>query len=222
VSTRLPIIARAGDESGFSLIELLIAALITTTVVGSAAMLASRVQTAYSSELDDAAVQQEARFALDWIARTLAPAGSNPYGVPAVSACPAAGTFAAIQLDPDDDGIHDDVRVQADVNPPNGLLLGLAGACNERDEDITIGHDPVNLVVTRRDRATDAAPVAVTDRVFTQLQFTYLTVNRVVTTTPASIAYVQVALTGRSRSPNPNTRQFSTFTYQSEVRIRAR
>jgi hypothetical protein len=180
---------------------------------------------AYSSELGDAAVQQEARFALDWIARTLAAAGSNPYNV-ATSACPAAGTvFAAIRLDPDGDGIHDDVRVQADVNPPNGLLVGVGGAggCDdESGEDITIAHDPVNLVLTRRDRATDAAPVAVTDRVFTQLQFTYLTVNRVATTTPADIAYVQVALTGRSRSRNLNTRQFSTFTYQSEVRIRAR
>ncbi len=214
--------ANVQDEGGFSLIELLIAAFITTTVVGSAAMLASRVQNAYSSELDDAAVQQEARFALDWIARTLAPAGSNPYNI-GISACPSAGTvFAAIRLDPDGDGIDDDVRIQADVNPPNGLLVGLGGACNESGEDITIGHDPVNLVVTRRDRATDAAPVAVTDRVFTQLQFTYLTVNRVVTTTPASIAYVQVALTGRSRSPNAHTGQPATFTYRSEVRIRAR
>ena len=217
--------ARVRGDGGFSLIELLIAALITTTVVGSAAILASRVQVAYSSELGDAAVQQEARFALDWIARTLAAAGSNPYNV-ATSACPAAGTvFAAIRLDPDGDGIHDDVRVQADVNPPNGLLVGVGGAggCDdESGEDITIAHDPVNLVLTRRDRATDAAPVAVTDRVFTQLQFTYLTVNRVATTTPADIAYVQVALTGRSRSRNLNTRQFSTFTYQSEVRIRAR
>ena len=218
----MPVTTNVQDESGFSLIELLIAALITTTVVGSAAMLASRVQVAYSSELDDAAVQQEARFALDWITRTLAPAGSNPYNI-GTSACPSAGTaFAAIRLDPDGDGIHDDVRVQADVNPPNGLLLGPAGACNESGEDITIGHDPGNLVVTRRDRATDAAPVAVTDRVFTQLLFTYLTVDRVVTTTPANVAYVQVALTGRSRSPNLNTRQFSTFTYRSEVRIRAR
>ena len=217
--------ARLRDQGGFSLIELLVAALITTTVVGSAAMLASRVQVAYSSELDDAAVQQEARFALDWIGRTLAPAGSNPYNI-GTADCPTAGTaFAAIRLDPDGDGIHDDVRVQADVNPPNGLLVGLGGpgGCDdEPGEDITIGHDPVNLVVTRRDRATDAAPVAVTDRVFTQLQFTYLTVDRVVTTTPANIAYVQVALTGRSRSRNLQTRQFSTFTYRSEVRIRAR
>lgn len=219
----MPITARVQDEGGFSLIELLVAALITTIVVGSAAMLASKVQTAYSSELDDAAVQQEARFALDWIARTLAPAGSNPYNI-GTSACPSAGTaFAAIRLDPNGNGIHDDIRVQADVNPPNGLLLGLGGgACNESGEDITIGHDPVNLVVTRRDRATDAAPVAVTDRVFTQLRFTYLTVSRVVTTTPPSIAYVQVVLTGRSRGRNLNTRQFSTFTYRSEVRIRAR
>ena len=216
-----PIAARAGNESGFSLIELMIAAFITVTVVGSAALLASRVETAYSSELDDAGVQQEARFALDWIARTLAPAGSNPYGITS-AVCPVPTPFAAIRLDPDGDGIHDDVRVQADVNPPNGLLIGSGVNCTESGEDVTIGHNPATRVVTRFDRGMDGAPVAMTDGVFTQLQFTYLTVTRAATTTPAAIAYVQIALTGQSRGRNLNTRQFSTFTYRSEVRIRAR
>ena len=200
----------------------MIVALISSMVVGSAVMLASQVQRAYSYELNDAAVQQESRFALDWIARTLSPAGSNPYGI-TLSACPAAGTpFAALTLDPDGDSIHDDIRIQADVNPPNGVVLGLTGACTESGEDVTIAHDPTNLVLTRHDRATDATPVAVTDGVFTQLLFTYLTVNRAVTTTPSAIAYVQVNLTGRSRSRNPYTGQFTTFNYRSEIRIRAR
>lgn len=211
------------SERGFSLVELMIVAAITSAVIGAAVTLATNVQSVYSYQLNDAAVQQEARFALDWIARTLAPAGSNPYDV-TVSACPAGGTvFAALRLDPDGDGIHDDVRIQADVNPPNGLLLGLAGACNESGEDVTIAHDPVNRVLTRRDMATDAAaPVPVTDGVFTELLFTYLTSNRAVTTTPAQIAYVQVNLTGRSRSRNPNTGEFTAFTYRSEVRLRSR
>jgi Tfp pilus assembly protein PilW len=190
--------------------------------VGVAVALTTNVQRAYSYEMSDATVQQEGRFAMDWITRTLAAAGSNPYRV-TVSACPAAGTaFAALRLDPNGNGIQDDVRVQADVGIPNGVILGLAGACTEVGEDITIAHDIANNQLTRWDRALEGAPVAVTDQIFTQLRFTYLNNNRVVTVTPAQIAYVQVSLSGRSRSRNSYSNQFTTFTYNSEVRVRAR
>jgi len=195
---------------------------ITVTVLGAAVMLTTNVQRAYAHELDDATVQQEVRFAMEWITRTLETAGSNPYNVN-VSACPTSGTtFAALRLDPDGDGIQDDVRVQADVGPPNGVVLGLTGACTEPGEDVTIAHDPVNSVLTRWDRGTDTSAVAVTDRVFTQLLFTYLTTTRTVTTTPAAVAYIQVSLSGQSRARNPYSGQFTTFAYQSEVRLRAR
>lgn len=200
----------------------MIVAAITAAVVGAAVTMASTIQTVYSYQLNDAAVEQEARFALDWIARVLTPAGSNPYTI-TVSACPVAGTtFAPLRLDPDGDGIHDDVRVQADVNPPNGVLIGGLAACTESGEDVTIAHDAVNNTITRRDMALDATPVAVTDGVFTQLLFTYLNASRLVTTNPVTISYVQVTLTGRSRSRNTFTGQMSTLTYQSEVRLRAR
>lgn len=211
------------SEGGFTLVEMMIATGLTAAVVGAAVMLATSVQNVYSYELNDAAVQQEARFALDWIARTIAPAGSNPYGITA-SACPAAGTtFAAIRLDPDGDGIDDDIRVQADVNPPNGLLLGLAvGTCDEEGEDVTIAHDPDDLVLTRRDMALDASPVAMTDGVFTQLRFTYLTAGRVVTTNADAIAFVQVDLTAQSQSRNPFTGEYTSFSYDTEIRVRSR
>lgn len=210
------------DERGFSLIELMIVCLITAMVIGSAAMLASQVQRAYTHELDDAAVQQEGRFVLDWIGKTLASAGSNPYNI-TVTDCPAAGTvFTPLLLDPDADGIHDDIRVTADINPPNGVLLGLAGACNEAFEDVTIAHDAAANTITRWDRGTDAGPVAISDSVFTFLRFTFLTVARAATTTPAAIAYVQVELRGRSRAINPHTGTQTTFVFRSEVRVRAR
>jgi Tfp pilus assembly protein PilW len=212
----------AGDDRGFSLIELLIVAFVTTMVVGSAVMMASQVQLGYSHQLDDAGVQQETRFVVDWIAETLAAAGSNPYSIK-TSQCPSAGTaFAALRFDPDGDGIHDDVRIQADINPPNGLLIGDTGLCNESGEDITIAHDPVLRVITRLDQATDASPVAVTSGVFTQLLFSYLTADRVATTQPASAAYVRVSLTGRSEATNQNIGDNQTFSYTSEVRLRSR
>lgn len=210
------------SDAGFSLVEVMIVAAISTLVLGSAATLTSGIQRAYTSELDDAAVQQEARYALEWIERTIAPAGNNPYAI-ATSACPAAGTpFAAIRLDPDGDGVADDIRVQADINPPNGLLTGVGGACVESDEDVTITLDPATSALTRRDMATDAAAVAVTDGVFTQLRFTYLTAGRLATVAPDAIAFIRVDLTARSRARNAHTGQFTPFTYQSEIRLRSR
>jgi Tfp pilus assembly protein PilW len=210
------------DERGFSFVELLIVSFLTTAVVGSAVMMASQVQQGYSHQLDDAGVQQETRFVVDWIAKTIATAGSNPYRI-VTSQCPAVGTaFQALRFDPDGDGIQDDVRIQADINPPNGLLIGVTGLCNESGEDITIAHDPQLNAITRLDRATDIAPVSVTSGVFTQLLFSYLTAARVATTAPAAAAYVRVSLTGRSTSPNQNTGDFQTFSYSSEVRLRSR
>jgi prepilin-type N-terminal cleavage/methylation domain-containing protein len=213
---------RFAREDGFSLIEVMIVALIMGAVVGTAVTMSKDAQTVYQYELNDASVQQEARFALDWITTTLSQAGGNPYNV-ATTACPAAGTpFAAFRLDPNGNGIQDDVRVQADAGLPNGVILGLAGACNEPNEDVTIAHNPANNTLTRFDRATDGAAVSVTDSVFTLLQFTYLTAGRVATVNPNAIAYIQVALNVRSRARNERTGQFTTFAYQTEIRARAR
>jgi Tfp pilus assembly protein PilW len=209
------------------MVELLLVMAISSIVLGSAIMLAGGVQKAAGHQLDDAAVQQEARFALDWMRRTIVSAGSNPYRI-RTSACPGAGTpFAAIRLDPNGNGLHDDIRVQADVNPPNGILLGLSGACTEQGEDVTIAIDSdpglnVPRALTRLDRGTESIPVPITDDMFTELVFSYLTNSRAATTSPAAIAYVRVTLTGRSRSMNPQTRAHTTYTFDSEIRLRSR
>jgi prepilin-type N-terminal cleavage/methylation domain-containing protein len=209
------------SEAGFSLIELLIAMAISSIVLGSAVVLSTGVQKASIHQSEDAAVQQEARYALNWIRRTLISAGSNPYNLTTAD-CPAPGTpFVAIRLDPNGNGLHDDIRVQGDINPPNGLLLGSSGACNEAGEDVTIAHDPATDTLTRFDRATETNPVPVTDSLFTGLVFSYLTTSRVATTNPAAIAYIRVTLNARSRATNPDTGK-STFTFESEIRVRSR
>jgi prepilin-type N-terminal cleavage/methylation domain-containing protein len=211
------------NERGFTLIEVLVATAVSTIVLGAAVALTVVAQRGYTTQMQEAAVQQEARYALEWIASVLRPAGANTYNITAAGACPAAGTaFQAIRMDPDADGLNDDIRVQADINPANRVIGGIAGACNEANEDVTISHNPITLEITRRDMNLDAAPVAMTDPIFTQLQFTYLNANRVVTAVPAQVVYVVVSVTGRSRVPNPYTGAFTTFTLQTEVRLRAR
>lgn len=214
------------NERGFTLIEFLIAALITTAVLGGTVMLAAQLQRAYTTQLDDVTVEEEVRFSLDWIEQAIRNAGSNPYAIGA-SGC-AAAAFTAIGIDPDGDGANDDIRIHADINPPNGLLGGdpvALNACNEANEDVTIAHDNVNLVITRRDNNLDMAPVIMTEPVITNLLFTYLNSAGNVTANPNAVAYVRVSVTGKS-VPKQNlydaNNAFTTTTLQTEVHIRTR
>ena len=209
------------DARGFSMIELMIAMLVSMIVLGSAASVISAVQNTYAHQMDDATVEQEARFAMDWIRRTIEQAGSNPYGV-SVSDCPSANTaFQAIRMDPDGDGLPDDIRVQADVGIPDGLIVGSAGSCTEADEDITIAHNAAASTITRFDRGTDASPVAWTDAVFTGVQFQYFDNSMNATAFSGAVRVVRVTLTGRSRSARPGMNEGTTFTLESDVRLKS-
>jgi Tfp pilus assembly protein PilW len=210
------------DEAGVTLVEFLIAATISVLVLTAGATVATQVQHAHRTLLDQTGVEEEARFAIDLIERTLRAAGNNPYGV-TTSDCPAASTpFVPITLDPNGNGVDDNVRVQADIAPSNGLLGGVAGTCTEAGEDITIAHDPIAQVVTFRDNNVDATPVAVTDAVITALTFDYRNAAGVTTTNPAAVAFIQTTVTARGRAANPQTGAFDTFTERSEIRVRAR
>lgn len=212
------------DERGFTLVEFLIAIAITAAVLGGTVVLATQLQQAYSTQLDDVTVEEEVRFALYWIAQALRNAGTNPYDI-AAWLCPGTGTvFQAVRLDPNGNGVDDDVRIQADMNPPNGMLGGPAGVCDEAGEDVTIEHDPGALVITRLDNNTDTdgLPDTMTEPVISELLFTYLDSSRTVTTNPDLVTYVQVRITGQSQAYNANLGEATTSTLETEVRLRTR
>ncbi len=214
--------ARHERQRGFSLVELLIATLIGSATLSAAVLITDQVSRGYTSQLDGAMVQEEARFALDWIEETLRSAGSNPYGI-AASNCPAAGTaFLAVRRDPNGNNVMDDIRIQADVNPPNALLGGLAAPCGEAGEDVTISHDPAAQAITFLDNNLGGAPIPMTDGVITLLQFAHLDANRVATANENAIAFVQVAVTAQGPNRDRQLGQPATVTLTSEVRIRTR
>ena len=55
------------NASGFSLVELLVAMMVSILVVGGAAALGTQVQGSYRSQMEAATAQQEGRYAIDWI-----------------------------------------------------------------------------------------------------------------------------------------------------------
>jgi hypothetical protein len=211
------------DARGFTLVEFMIACLITTAVLGGTVMLASQLQQGYTTQLDEVVVEQEVRFALDWITRLIRSAGSNPYSIN-TSPCPVVGTpFQALRLDPDGDGMDNDIRIQADISPPNGILGGdVAGTCNEEGEDVTIAHDADASTITRQDNNIDDDPQAMTEPIITELEFTYLDSARNVTANVDVIAYVQVRVTGRSKTYNTILGEQPETALDTEVHIRTR
>src|SRR5688572_12900475 len=200
------------SESGFTLVEFLISSLMMMIVMGGTLLLATRIQEGYQFQTDDTVVEQEARYALDWIARDLRSAASDPYNV--------IPNNQSIFLDPNGGANNDDsIRIQADISP-NGPDGDIADA----GENITIALDTVNRVITRADTNSAApAAVAMTDTIFTDLSFTFLDASRTVTATSDLIAYIQVQVTAQSRGRNAQAAGgFTTATLGTEVRVRTR
>jgi prepilin-type N-terminal cleavage/methylation domain-containing protein len=210
------------SERGFTLIELMVAMVCTTIVLGGAVALTSQVQTGYRRQLEDSAGEQEARYAMEWIGRYLRGAGNNPFNVTS-SNCPGANTtFYGVIMDPNGDDVNDDITLQSDSNPPDGLIGGSTGNCNQANEHVTISFDATNHTIVFLDEAVGASATTRTDNVIGGLQFVYLDSSRAVTTVQADVFYVQTQITIRTRTMNGPTGQPSTRTLTSEIRVRNR
>lgn len=212
------------DESGFTLVELLLALVVSMFVVGAAVVLAGQMQASYRAQFEGAAAQQEGRYAIQQIERYLRAAGNNPYRVETTE-CPVTGTpFVPFRLDPNGDGIHNDLTVQMDAEPVNGFVGGSAAAgCPDRNEYVSIALEPIQRTITLRDLndvSSEAQPI--TDTVIEDLRFVYRDPNRNVTSSPANIAFIETIVTVQSRIRDLSTGITPNYEVRSEIRVRNR
>ena len=227
------------NEPGFTLAELLVATLITTAVLGGAVMLTSQVQNGFRRQIEDSAGEQEGRYALDWISRLIRAAGNNPDGqpkkddngtpedatddIPIPPECAAAATgYTWLVMDPDGVNGNDDIRVQTDAHPPDGILGGFDGACDQKDEDVTVSYDAATSSITFLDNNLGGGAVVRTDAVIDGLQFVFKDANHVPTNNAANVVYVETQVTIRTRTLNPITMLPETRLLTQEVRLRGR
>lgn len=215
---------RPDREAGFTLVELLTALVVSMLVVGAAVVLAGQMQTSYRAQFEGATAQQEGRYAVQQIERYLRAAGNNPYRVETTE-CPTAGTpFLPFRLDPNGDGIHNDLTVQMDAEPVNGLVGGdSALGCPDRNEYVLIALDPTQRTIVLRDLndfSTGAQPI--TDTVIEDLRFVYRDPNRNVTNSQANIAFIETIVTVQSRIRDISTGITPSYEIRSEIRVRNR
>ena len=224
------------NQRGFTLAELLVATTITTVILGGAVILTSNVQASFRRQIEDSAGEQEGRYALDWVSRLIRAAGNNPYNLPPdtpadatddFSQCPEPDPdptpYAWLMMDPNANGENDDIRLQTDSNPPDGLLGGVTGACNQPNEDVTVSYDPDTSSITFLDNNDVGGGAEVrTDAVIDGLLFVFKDVNHVPTVNPANVVYVETQVTVRTRTINPFTGLPDTRLLTQEVRVRGR
>ena len=200
--------------------ELMIASLIGTMTVGAAIAMMSRLSEGYTTQQDEAMVQDEARFALEQIEEWLRMAGSDPYEVSDATICPAVTTapFQPIQIDPSVPSLF--VRIHADVNPPNGCHT-------DANEDVTIAYDAQNQTITTVDNNAGVPAVPITDSVISGLVFSYFSAADPINPLnspidPTTVASVHISVTAQSPGQDRFLGQAPTFTLESRVRIRGR
>lgn len=214
------------NERGFTLAELLVATMITTVVLGGAVMLTSSVQQSFRRQIEDSAGEQEGRYALDWVSKLIRSAGNNPFGLPELPGdtanCPAPGqTYDWLIINPLAHATNDNIRLQMDSNPPDGILGG--PACDQSGEDITVSYDPDTSSITFEDNNTDAGEATVrTDAVIDGLLFVFKDGNHLPTVNPLNVVYVETQVTVRTRTINPFTMLPETRLLTQEVRLRGR
>jgi prepilin-type N-terminal cleavage/methylation domain-containing protein len=212
------------SQAGFTLVELLVASAISIVVLGGAVAMTAQIQNAYRRQVEDSVAIQEGRYALDWIGRLVRGAGNNPFNRVSTD-CPTTGTpFSAIRFDPNGDGIDNDIRLQADSNPPDGAVGGTSGACDQANEDVTVSFDPTNRVITFFDNNLGGSASIRTDQVIDGLRFIYRDSNHAEMSPPveADAVYVEIQVTVRTRTLDPSTNAPVTRTLTQEIRVRSR
>ena len=220
-------------QGGFSVAELLVATVISMLILGAAVTLTSQVQQSYRRQIEEAAAEQEGRYALDWVSRLVRSAANDPYNLSVLhlttpGECPANPTvFTGLILDPNLDGTHDDIRLQTDSNPPDRLLGGTAGNCNQPNEDVTVSYDATARAITFLDNNLGGSATIRTEAVITGMQFIYRDSGRNVLNdtppiNPAAVMYVETRLTVQPRLTGVNSGIPLTRTMTQEVRIRGR
>jgi type II secretory pathway pseudopilin PulG len=224
------------NDRGFTLVELLVATVTMTVILGAAVALTNQVQNGYRRQLEDAAAEQEGRYALDWIGRYIRSASNDPYGranAPGNTPCPGVPlpltNIAGVQFDPDADGDSNDIRLMTDANPPDGMFGGLAGACNQANEDVTISHDNLNNTIVFLDNNTGGVVATRTDTVIEDLNFVFrnstrglIDPNNPLTGDADDVVWVETQITIRTRTIDASSGQPMRRLLSSDVRVRSR
>ena len=185
------------DDSGFTLLELLVSSVIVLLVLGLVGQIFADSDRVYRRQRQYVETRNSASAALDMMVRLIRQAGD-------------ASATTGIFPDPDSNGALDSVRVVTDWNPRNGVLT-------DPYEDVTF--TVVGGTLFKREPG-DAAPVPFADQV-QSITFGYRTPAGVTIVNPAAVpkAHLGFVLVTLQATPIANV-PGRVFTSSASVRRR--
>jgi type II secretory pathway component PulJ len=199
---------KAGSQSGFSLVEFLVATLILMTISASVFKMLADTQRAASYQTEVQAVLENTRLAMDTLERIIRQAANNPHKAAFAGVTITSATEARFCADLTGSG---STAGQPDKGDPDGDIA-------DAGEDITVRYDAagrsLQLVI-----GGNAQPFASYIGAF---NMQYLDANGVTTAVGANVRKIRVTVTGASTLRNPQTGQIFSMRQSSDIELAAR
>ena len=190
-----------GADSGFSIVELLMATLILGILTASLFPLLNDFQreTAYLSETQ--AVLDNIRVAIETLEKYIRQAGNDPHGTGFQGITIVSDQAVTIRSDLK--GSHG-----SDKGDPNGDISG-------PDENVTLRFNPANQSV---EIVSGGTAQIVCNRII-NLKFRYYDADGNITIDGSRVRRVAVTISGMADRPNPVTRKIFGIEFEREIRI---
>ena len=208
---------QSANEKGFSLIEILIAMMITTVVLGVAMGLLNRFQTSYRYEEAYADAQRNARFALARLNEIIRSAGTNP-----TSKITVNPTDFAVLLSPTTTSgtavTSSSIQLKSDLN---GDALNTAHVSSDTDvivtsENMVLRLDSANRRIVMDDYTT--SPMTSTPIADNIISLTFTDPNGATNTNKTIVVNLIAVPNGISQGD----RRYREVSYSGSIRLRNR
>lgn len=180
-------------NSGFSLIELVVAMGIGMVVLAAVTTTFISQTRFYTAQEQINEMEQNARGALDLITRELKMAGYTP----------AAGVFYGVTYS------TSQLMIQADLDSSGAISTSTSA-----NEQITYAYDSTNQRITRKVGTGTAEVLANNITAFT---FSYLDSSGTATANSANIRQVGIDITARTARPDPNSGGYQTYQVSATI-----
>jgi len=199
---------KAFGDQGFSLIEILISMVIMFLVLAMAAQFLQSFQRSYSIEQEVTNMEQGLRMGMEFLVREVREAGNNPQKL----------TMIPVTVDPNQDGVNNDIRLRRDINPPDDWT----GTVSDPYEDITLSYDSTKRAIMMTDHVTGAASQPLVEDAISGVTFTLIKADGTVTTSAGQAVAVRIQVDGQTKVKDRRTNHYVTASLTSDVALRYR
>jgi Tfp pilus assembly protein PilW len=197
-----------GNEAGFSLAEFLTASLVLLLISAAAFGILAETQRTASYQTEVQAVLDNARMAMDTVARYIRQAGNDPHNAGVAGITVTSGTEVRLRSD-----------LTGSAGPSNPDKGDPDGDTLDAGEDVTIRYNATARSLELVPNGGSAQTIANDISAFA-LQ--YYDANSIATTVGSNVRKINVSISGASTIANPQTRQTFGVTLTSDIQIATR